>query len=209
MQQKSLYQLIVLCILSFTCKAQFIVTKLSKANIPAAVKYKGKFAGAIQWKDKEGSNLLLRTETGIFQSKTDSTGGTKTAELYAWHYLVGNDSTVLQWKLVDFERACELDLVTNFLEKDILVTDLDKNGIAETWLVYQTACRGDVSPANMKIIMHEGTKKYAMKGTRKMKINSTETFGGEYIFDNTFLKGNMAFRTYAQQLWKKHELEKL
>ena len=209
MQQKFLYQFILMCIVSCTCKAQFTVTKPGKNNIPALIKYNGKFAGAIQWKDKQGNNLLLRTETGIFQSKTDTNTGTKTAELYAYHYLVGDDSTVLQWKLVDFERACELDLVTNFLEKDILVTDLDKNGIAETWLVYQTVCRGDVSPANMKIIMHEGTKKYAMKGTRKMKVSSTEIFGGEYTFDNAFLKGNIAFRTYAQQLWKKHELEKL
>ncbi len=51
----------------------------------------------------------------------------RTAKLYAYHFI---------------EKGTELEL-----------TDLNKNGILEIWIVYKTYCKGDVSQSTMKPIM--------------------------------------------------------
>jgi hypothetical protein len=73
--------------------------------------------------------------------------------------------------------------------------------------MYKTVCHGDVSPSNMKIIMYEGNKKYAVRGTNKVKVSDKEYDGGAYTFDEAFKNGPQPFRSYALQLWKKNLLE--
>ena len=73
--------------------------------------------------------------------------------------------------------------------------------------MYKTVCHGDVSPSDMKIIMYENDKKYAVRGTNKVQISPKEYTGGQYAFDEAFKKAPEAFRQYAAQLWKKNLLE--
>jgi hypothetical protein len=186
--------------------AQIQSTVLTKNDIPKAVKYKGKLLDAFQYRDSLGDNIIIRSETGIFQTKADIDSCTNSADLFAYHYVVESDTVRLMWRLTDFIKACELDVTCDFLEDSILVTDLDKDSIAEVWITYQTSCRGDVSPNNMKIIMFEGEKKYAMKGLRKIRISPTEILGGKYVMDAAFLAGNPLFKNYAKALWKKYEM---
>ena len=56
-----------------------------------------------------------------------------------------------------------------FIKNAAVVTDLDQDGIAETTVQYKLACRSDVSPALMKLVMHEGETKYAH---RKIKAGN-------------------------------------
>jgi len=186
--------------------AQIPTTVLTKTDLPKGIKYKGKLLDALQYTDSLGDNIIVRTETGIFQTKADIDSCTNSADLFAYHYVLENDTVRLVWRLTDFVKACELDITCNFLEDSAIVTDLDKDSIAEVWLLYQTSCRGDVSPNNMKIIMYEAEKKYAMKGLRKIRISSTEILGGKYVMDAAFLAGDPLFRNYAKALWKKHEM---
>ncbi len=46
--------------------------------------------------------------------------------------------------------------------------------------MYKTVCHVDVSPCAMKIIMHQGKQKFAIRGRNKVKVSETETEGGEY-----------------------------
>jgi hypothetical protein len=73
--------------------------------------------------------------------------------------------------------------------------------------MYKTVCHGDVSPSNMKIIMHEGDKKYAVRGTNQVKLSEKEYEGGKYVFDDAFKGGPETFRQYALQLWKKNLMQ--
>ena len=186
--------------------AQVVTTKLGKSNLPKFVKYRGKLIDAIQYKDSTGDNIVLKSETGIYQSKTDIDNGTNSADLFAYHYKIKGDSAILLWRVTDYIKACELDITANFIEGAFFITDLDRDQTAEVWLTYQTSCRGDVSPNTMKIIMYEGQKKHAMKGERLIRVSPTEILGGKYVFDAAFLKAEPVFRDYAKKLWKKHEL---
>jgi hypothetical protein len=210
MQPRSLYLTLSILFCQIFCNqlyAQvFTTVKLTKANLPKFIKFKGKIIDAVQYVDSLGENIVLRSETGIYQSKADTDNGTNSADLFAYHYILKEDTALLLWRVTDFIKECELDITANFIEGAFFITDLDKDGTSEVWLVYQTSCRGDVSPNTMKVIMYEGQKKFAMKGERKIKVSPTEVLGGKYIFDAAFLKADAVFRDYAKKLWKKHEL---
>src|SRR5438045_6272198 len=95
-----------------------------------------------------------------------------------------------------------------FVDKAFAVTDLDKNGVAEVWVMYKNSCHGDVSPVTTKIIMYEGTKKYALRGESRVKVSATDYEGGSYILDDNFKNGESAFRKYAEKLWAQNKIEK-
>jgi hypothetical protein len=149
--------------------------------------------------------MPITTETDRVASKNEPDGSD--VFLYAYHYSIKSDSTTLKWKLTDFVKDCAFDWIAGFIKNSFAVTDLDKNGEAEVWLMYRIVCRSDVSPADMKIIMYENGKKYAVRGTTKVQFAEKEYTGGEYSFDEAFKKAPEAFRQYAEKLWKKNMLE--
>lgn len=182
--------------------AQFRIVKLEKESLPAGLHYEGRIVDAVQWADAIGDNIVIITETGEKRSVSGEEG--RDAELYAYHYTTRGDARTLMWKLYDFVKGCPVDIKANFIRSSFAITDLDKDNIAEVWLMYNTACRGDVSPANMKIIAYEGGKKYAMRGRNRMRVSEKETEGGEYVFDKNFEKAHESFKQYALMLWKKN-----
>jgi len=182
--------------------AQVKVTKLDSKALPKSVNFKGKVINAIKYIDKDGEQLVITTED---RSQNENF---KSADLYAYHYNLKDNKFMFTWKVHDFVADCSLDLTASFLPGTFAVTDLNKNGKAEVWLMYQTACRGDVSPIIMKIIMYEAEKKYAVRGTHKVKVSEKEFIGGEYRFDDAFATGSEIFKQYAVELWKKNLMEK-
>lgn len=196
---------LLIVLLPQICLAQFKVTTLSKNSIPGSIHYDGHIINAVQWRDSLGNNIVITTETGSVKSKTNN--NYSEAALYAYHYIEKGGKINLTWKVYDFIKECEFDLKANFIKNSFAVTDLDKNGKAEVWLMYETICTSDMSPGDMKIIMHEDGKKYAVRGKSKTKISATEYIGGEYSFDAAFKKAPKVFRQYATGLWKKHIMQ--
>lgn len=199
-----LLNLIALLIAGQFASAQIKVIHLHAKDIPKNMPYKGVLQEALQYTDKEGTHVVITTEqTG---EKNDDGQELRTAELYAYSYLKNGNAAVLSWKLYDFADPCEEDIEATYKDNSY-ITDLNNNGVAEVWLTYIEACKGDVSPSEMKVIMHEGTKKFAMRGTTRVKINATEHMGGEYKFDDVFKAAPQSFRDYALKLWKKNVKE--
>lgn len=119
---------------------------------------------AVKWQDSLGLNFFIATETGKIYSKVKDEENLFDAYLYAYHYVVKNDSTKLLWRIYDYNKGCDLDLDLYFIEKAFAITDLDKNGLSEIWVMYKNSCHGDVSPVPTKIIMYEGTKSMRCEG---------------------------------------------
>lgn len=201
-------KLITLIVFLLVASSSFSQIKLAKLNtnaIPKGIRYTGQIKNAVQWVDSLGINIVVTTETG--ETATNSKDDARDAALYALHYVVKGDSLNLICKLYDFVKACPVDIKASFIKNTFAVTDLNKNGRAEVWLMYKTVCHGDVSPANMKIIMFEAGKKYAVRGTNKVKVSEKEFMGGEYNFDEAFKKAPEIFREFAKKLWAKHIME--
>ena len=199
-------RLFIFLLICQPCFAQIKLTQLNKQSLPPGIRYTGKIIEAVSWKDKLGDNYVVTTETGKLPGRVD-TDMIKSV-LHAYHYLKSGDSLRLTWSLFDYVDECPFDVKASFVKKAFAVTDLNKNGQAEIWLTYQLACRSDVSPAEMKIIMYENDKKYALRGETKVQYSEKEFIGGSYTFDAAFKKAAPDFRKYAEELWKKNVVEK-
>lgn len=189
------------------------VEKIDSTQFPASIKYEGFIKNAVRWKDKLGDNIVITTETGYHINKkfVHETDGSD-AELFAYHFIVSDHKVKQTWKVYDYISDCPVDIVASFIKNTFQITDLNKNGIAETWLMYKTVCHGDVSPCDMKIIMYEGNTKYAMRGENKVAVgiddNGKKLFeGGEYKMDENFKNGPKVFREFAEKLWSENVIE--
>jgi hypothetical protein len=184
------------------CMAQFKMLKLDKNSIPKKIRYQGKTVQAVRWTDSTGDNIVILTSEKII-NKTASREQLPDGDLFANHYLVSGDSIQATWKVYDYIKECAVDMFLYFIDKTFAVTDLDKDGKAEVWMMYKVSCQGDISPVPMKIIMYEDNKKFSARGTTRVG----EQMGGEYVFDNAFKNAPAAFRKYAENLWNKHKKE--
>ncbi len=178
------------------------------SKLPKEVSYKGSIKDIVRWSDKSGENITILSESGVFtKGDPDADMENKNAEVYAINYLVTKDSSKVKWKVIDYERNCPFDIVCAFVNKTLQVTDLNNDGVAEVWMMYKVACRSDVSPSNMKIIMYEGSQKFAMRGQNKVQMTETELYGGDYKFDEALEKAPKKFRDFALKMWNAHIFE--
>jgi hypothetical protein len=140
--------------------------KGTPADIPSTINLKGKVQEVWKWTDNLGENLLITTVVAPHDDKgkdrNEEDG--KTAEIYAFQYTKKAADYKQVWMITDAEKACPFDITCEFIKNSTVVTDLDQNGVAETIVQYKLACRSDVSPALMKLIMHEGQTKYVLRG---------------------------------------------
>src|SRR5690606_32482478 len=101
-------------------------TKIDIAELPNSIKYEGKIKNAVRWTDKSGENIVITTETGIYESNKfehENNGGD--AELFAYHFIITNGNAKLTWKVYDFVSDCPVDIVASFIDNTFQVTDLD------------------------------------------------------------------------------------
>ena len=199
--------LTLLCSFSAYSQGQITTTNLDTSNVPKEIKFKGKIKTAVRWTDRLGDHIVITTETGETKSENAPSDDCRDAALYAYHYIVGKDSTYLIWKMYDFIKACPVDIEANFIKNTFQVTDLNSDGAAEVWLMYKTACHGDVSPYDMKIIMYQGRQKYAVRGQDKVQISNKAFYGGDYKYDTAFADGPKEFLEFAKKLWNKNIMQ--
>ncbi len=113
------------------------------------------------------------------------------------------------WKVQDYVNECPLDATLQMV-RPLSLTDYDDNGLREIWMVYKLACRGDVSPADMKIIMYEGKTKHAVRGTMKLPMElqgeMTQSYGS-HTADENMKKAYPVFREHAEYIWKNREID--
>jgi hypothetical protein len=210
--------------------------KITAAEIPTAIKIKGKIQEAWKWTDNLGENILITARVDPYDDKGKNEYGEEgqTAELHAVHYAKkGTDYTPV-WKMDDMEKSCPFDITCDFIPGSATITDIDKDGIAETKIQYSLACRSDVSPATMKLLLFENGVRYDLKGNRwlpyspefkftvtekdvnlesspKLKDQSDEmlrTFG-RYETEKGFAAAPPEFLAYARSEWLKYVKEKM
>jgi hypothetical protein len=165
----------------------------------------GKPVAAARWTDKLGANLLVLTETARVGP---ASGGTK--RLHGYHFVRPAGVTAAAWKplwrINDGVFACEFDLTLAVRPASLTITDLDQDGTAETAFAYVASCRSDVSPDDLKVLMHEGPTKYALRGTTRLQVGADEKgkpefAGGTRKPDPAFTRAPREFLAHAQRLF--------
>ncbi len=173
------------------------VTAAVSALLPSPSSYELKRAK--KWHDASGENWLVLYESGAYIKK-GSTGAS--AKLSAILYQKADSGFVQKWKMVDYITDCEFDVTCSFYDDHLAITDLDSNGLAEITMVYALSCKSDVSPNEKKLIMYEGSNKYAIRGEELMVLQK-DTIGGSWNADASFGKAPKAFLEYAVAHWQK------
>ncbi|HEX8326686.1 MAG TPA: hypothetical protein VF629_04035 [Hymenobacter sp.] len=199
--------LFFLSLLALPAHAQLTSKPLAPSAVPATLKRSGRVVQALRYTDRTGTYTVLATESGPGPDPAPQSSDGQRADLYAYQYPA--TGAVPSWQVHDFVADCPLDLEARFLPKGLAVTDLDGNGTAEVWLVYRTVCRGDVGPSTQKIIMREGLRKYAVRGTSRIALGGGQAEGGTYTFDAALQAAPAAFRQHAARLWQQHVRESL
>ncbi|HKO81929.1 MAG TPA: hypothetical protein VJU78_16095 [Chitinophagaceae bacterium] len=218
-----------LCLYWNTISAQSTISskKITIDQIPETIKFRGKLIEAWKWKDNLGDNILITSAVPSYKAKS-FTGEEEaySTELHAFHFVKKDTTYKLLWKISDGVKGCPFDITAEFIKDAIKISDLDKNGIAETTIQYKLACRSDATPAQMKLIMHEDTIKYALRGSmwlavsEEMKFNVTdqnvnletwkdyrgtddewEKLYGRYQSEKDFLPAPVSFLNFARHQW--------
>jgi hypothetical protein len=202
-----LFAVLLLMIFAQAGSAQFSVKKLDKNTIPRTLRYSGKLVHAARWTDSTGDNLVLLTKADLMQGNNASGEDQRSDALYAYHFISSGDSMRQTWRVYDFIKECPVDIFLDFVGGSFAVSDLDKNGKAEVWIVYKASCQGDVSPVAMKIIMYEKDKKFSLRGTTRVQVSEKGYAGGTFVFDEAFRGGPAVFRQNAERIWNRHKVE--
>ncbi|RZK62223.1 MAG: hypothetical protein EOO59_03075 [Hymenobacter sp.] len=205
-RRKFCFLLLTPWLLMGSAQAQLRVSPLAPSAVPAALPRSGRVVQALRYTDRTGTYTVLATEIGPRPDPARHLqDDDQRADLYAYHYPAAGPAST--WQVHDFVTECSLDLEARFLPKALSVTDLDQDGTAEVWLVYRTTCRGDVSPSTQKIIMYEGPRKYAVRGTSRIALGPGQHDGGTYVLDAAWQAAPVAFRQHAARLWQQHRDE--
>ncbi|MDZ4794104.1 MAG: hypothetical protein SGI83_07485 [Bacteroidota bacterium] len=219
-------------------KPAFTITpvKITASDIPADIKVKGIVQEAWKWNDELGENIFITSYVALHNDKNKNEYGeeSQTAEIYAYHYTNKDVGYTLVWQMNDAEKACAFDVTCGFIPGAATITDLDKDGMAEVKVQYSLACRSDVSPAVMKLNLHEGNEQYVLKGLMWLKSSPEDKFTvterdanlesladynktdeeymktfGRYESEKSFSGTPSEFLPYARSEWMKYVIEKM
>ena len=166
----------------------------------------------ITFSDRDGEHKITINESPV-EKKQKGDEWVKSARLTVVSEVRSTKDAkwVTTWQAKDFVNDCEFDLTLRVIDDSIEVTDLDENGRAEVAFMYRLGCASDVSPSTLKLLMYQGTSKWALRGTSKVKTgveNGKPLFaGGEVTVDGAF-KGTPTLLRAAMAMWQRNVLEK-
>lgn len=163
--------------------------------------YKGKIRYGKRWKDARGENIIILTESGVYWK--DIYEATRSAKLYAYHFIKNRDSAWEEmWKMDDMVYDCAWDIHCEFFENSLTITDLDGDGLAEVGFAYALSCKGDGQPDEKKLVFFEGIDRYSMKGTTTY-FEKRKKSDGDKVTEKKFEDAPDAFEDFASDQWKK------
>ncbi|MCR5887785.1 hypothetical protein LRS06_08340 [Hymenobacter sp. J193] len=219
------------------------VASLPDTVLPVGIRQPGQVLEMKRWRDATGQQLLIVTRT---PPKDDYKPGDRSLEgdiledgdirLYAataWlhirQYRRVGESWQEVWRMQDVMDKCSWDRWIGTLPNSTSITDLDKDGLTETTVVYMISCRSDVSPSALKLIMREGPRKYALRGQTVVQYDSIpvgqrapdnpccldsinprdlaapngyELYAGRYETEKDFASAPTSFLKFARQEWR-------
>jgi hypothetical protein len=176
--------------------------ELSLTALPEGIRYLGKPFQAIKYQDKTGEYLALSSQSITLQ-QNNGQGGEQLSRIHIYVYrLRENQQPFNVYQMHDRIVQVAGEVAPGFAPGTFSVTDMDKNGKAELWLGYRLFSLGNTDSSELKIMMLEGTDKYARRGT--MPINTSMQDMAGAVTSDSFAKGPALFARHASYLWNSY-----
>ena len=180
----------------------FSLGVFDKNNTPLKDSVKGNIIDGAAWTDTEGENTVL-----LAQTANKMVNDKQSQHINAYCFKKEGGVWKQKWLVQDRIDDCEVDATCQFLPQSLTITDNDKNNVAEVTFLYKLSCKGDVSPDSKKLIMYEGSQKYAIRGTTILQINGGKE-GGDKKIDPSFNNAPKTLLDFANQQWDKFGITK-
>lgn len=208
-----------LSFLGFTTYCQRNLRRVDVSSLPKDISEIRDISLCVRWTDSTGDNVVITTEKiyrpsdyVVFGRTQRGLSGRSISDYskesipFVYHFMIRNDTAILLWRTGGSGMSCEVDTRGNKVKTSLIVTDLNHDKIAETWIVFKAVCVDDETPSAMKIIMYEQDKRHVQTGTR-ITNNEDNNLGGKYWFDESFTKAPVIFKQYAEMLWRKNLID--
>lgn len=147
----------------------------------------------VTWWDEQGQNLLLMEQSELVRNEDE---GTSSQWITVTHWLKENNTLTKTWSYQDSIVDCPIDLELRFLAEPQF-PDIDKDGYKEIFFMIQSACKGDISPSIVQVIMVDKKRiKYFMEANQKLIFPDGTTDGGDYDLGD-FKELSKAYQDHA------------
>ena len=173
----------------------------SSGQLPERVKASGTVIRTISWTDSNGDNVAVFSSTTTTKTKKEVTLTTKSLFVDVFNGKNGKLKKVRNVREV--VSNCDADVTNDLFDTSVGVTDLDQNGVGELTFGYRSACRSDMSPAAMKVLVLEGSKKYILRGQTSLPSDKA----ADDAFSADFKGAPGKFLEHAAKVWKKFHIE--
>jgi hypothetical protein len=176
----------------------FAVLPFDKKDQTFKDSIKGTLVDGLSWQDAEGEHRVLFTANAVQMNKNDQQSGA----VYVYCFIKNGAGWKKKWEVKDKIENCEVDATCEFLPGSFTITDNDGNNSGEVTFLYKLSCKGDVSPDEKKLIMYEGTNKYAIRGSTILQFAEGKE-GGDKKIDASFTKAAKPLLDFANSQWDK------
>lgn len=187
--------------------ARIELLKFDKNVLDPGIRYVGQIVDGARWRDANGENVLVVTQTGNYPTRTMGLKpGAQDAKLCTYHYILQDGRVTLNQGLADGATGWSGDLHVALIPNSIAVTDLDWDGVAEAIAVYKIACRVLDGPASirLKLVMHEGKERCIASGSQGFPSRGIKA---EMKLDDLLKKADPAVRAHVTKHWKRFAKE--
>ena len=172
------------------CAPSLHVRPVTEAQLPAGLYRRGQLATAVRWADRQGQHLFAVSTQGRGRPTHDDNDGLR-GSILLQRYQLPADTLGDGWQYTLQPRLCRPDQEIPLLRGSLKVTDLNRDGIGEVWVVYYDQCRPNGPGSSRRLLMFQGQQTY----------RAYPASGGfQYGLDSAFLAGPQRFRTFARHL---------
>ncbi len=175
----------------------FTLNSFNKNDVPMKDIVKSEIVDGASWTDAEGEHMVI-----LVQTANKMINGKQNQHINAYCYKKDSDAWKQTWQVQDRIEDCEVDATCEFFPGSLTVTDKDKNDVGEVTFLYKLSCKGDVSPDDKKLIMYEGSQKYAIRGVAVIELDGQRQ-GGDKKPDPSFTNGAKPLLDFANEQWDK------
>ena len=157
---------------------------------PAELKpypFEGEVVTQKRWRDAQGEQTALLTRNE--------------KELFVYHYRRDEAGVRLVQSTTDHVKDCTDDITLAFLDDAIAVTDVDNDRVGELTFAYETACRTDVSPVNLHVVLWVDGKSYYVQGYNTLELGDQRLAEGRRVEDN-LSEASPAWRAQLDRTWQ-------